>query len=74
MKLVDIKRHEDGEVLKAFSKDQQYLIKESIRELYYNTHYKLNSLSADDYNLNGHNIESDIDELENIMIKLNMRY
>lgn len=61
-------------MLKEFNSNQQYLIRECIRDGYYRLHYKLESLSQDDYRQNGHNIKSDINDLEDIMVKLKIRF
>lgn len=54
------------------SKEQVYLLKESLRNEYYRMYYHLESLSIDDYNNNGYNIENDIREMEDMMLKLDI--
>lgn len=54
--------------------NQEYLLKEALRNEHYRMSYHLKQLSIDDYENNGHNIESDIRDLENMMFDLGIRF
>lgn len=54
--------------------NQRYLMSEALRNEWNRLNAYLEELSIDDYNRNGHNIENDIRDIEDVMVMLNVRF